>query len=135
MLSFSPLRPWRSGPSPGRAGLAVRPPRSPFTKAPVSVNGQAGRRPSRTLCMGAGAVGRRLCGVEGLRGRVSPHSRVPGKPARGSRAVACGFGRAMRRDRVQAGPGRGWPRAPLAQPQSFGSEWRLSEGGGGDTLF
>lgn len=95
-------------PTGGQAWPSVRP-RSPFTKAPVSVNGQAGRRPSRTLCMGAGAVGgRRPCGVEGLRGRVSPHSRVPRKPARGSRAVACGFGREMRKDRVQAGPGREW---------------------------
>lgn len=78
----------------------------------------------------AGCVGCKASGT------ASPHSRVPGKPARGSRAVACGFGREMRRDRVQAGPGRGWPRAPMAQPQSFGSEWRLSEGGGGgDRLF
>lgn len=136
MLSFSPLRPWRPEPSHGRAGLAVCPAaRVHKGTGQCERPGRAAARRGRSargwgLLVAAGCVGCKASGT------ASPHSRVPGKPARGSRAVACGFGREMRRDRVQAGPGRGWPRAPMAQPQSFGSEWRLSEGGGGgDRLF
>lgn len=112
MLASGPLRPPAARPFPREV-------RAVWT---------AGPPPVADAVQGRGAVGgRRLCRGEGLRGCVFLGGRPTGaecKPwVRRSDARGRGPGRRTARWR---------PSAPRAQPQSFGSERRLSEEGGGD---
>lgn len=127
----------------GRSGSRARPSVRPSVQRVHKGTGQCERPGQAAICRGrsarrgggwggwvlvaAGCAGWKAPGAASLSAQPCPWEASHIQPS-----FNLWIGKSDAEGQGPVGPaGRGRPRALMAQPQSFGSEWRLSEGGGG----